>query len=172
MIKKAVAIILLTFFLFLFSVTFVFARRGCCSHHGGVSCSAGPQPNGRVVCNDGSRNSSCYYSEMIMCAGNSNSSENSRKSLPVRKQKNYPTNTPAPIPTNTPASTPTKKPTVIKTPSVVITSINTLIPTVKPKVKGAETSNSSSSKENLISLGVLSGLAFLGYKGMKKILGK
>lgn len=45
----------------------VYAAGGCCSGHKGVSCGAGAQPNGRVICNDGSMTSSCLYSGMKMC---------------------------------------------------------------------------------------------------------
>lgn len=43
------------------------AKAGCCSGHEGVDCSAGPQANGHVICNDGWSGSSCLYSEMVMC---------------------------------------------------------------------------------------------------------
>ena len=47
----------------------ILARSGCCSHHGGVCCECGAQSNGKVICNDGWRGSSCYYSEMVKCVG-------------------------------------------------------------------------------------------------------
>lgn len=43
----------------------VLARRGCCSHHGGV---AGCGANGRQICNDGTYSPSCtceYYNPVV-----------------------------------------------------------------------------------------------------------
>lgn len=37
------------------------ASSGACSGHGGVNCAAGPQPNGRVICNDGWKGSKVMY---------------------------------------------------------------------------------------------------------------
>jgi len=65
--------LLLLFSILLFSLSYFIstanARSGCCSYHGGVCCSCGPQANGKVICNDGWLGSSCYYSEMVMCQG-------------------------------------------------------------------------------------------------------
>lgn len=47
----------------------VFATSGACSGHGGVSCGAGIDSDGSVICNDGWRNSSVSYSSMVMCQG-------------------------------------------------------------------------------------------------------
>lgn len=50
--KKCLIIVLM--FILMFDV--VYAKRGCCSHHGGVSgCSSG----GRTICKDGSYSPSC-----------------------------------------------------------------------------------------------------------------
>ena len=49
--KKVVLLICLT----IFPVN-VFARRGCCSHHGEV---AGCGSNGRQICNDGTYSPTC-----------------------------------------------------------------------------------------------------------------
>lgn len=50
--KKCLVIVLM--FILMFDV--VYAKRGCCSHHGGVSgCSSG----GRIICKDGSHSPSC-----------------------------------------------------------------------------------------------------------------
>lgn len=43
------------------------ATSGACSYHGGVSCSAGADWDGSVICNDGWRDSSVSYSSMAMC---------------------------------------------------------------------------------------------------------
>ena len=48
--------VLLIFGIFVLFTTPVYARRGCCSHHGGV---AGCNANGRQVCNDGTLSPSC-----------------------------------------------------------------------------------------------------------------
>ena len=37
------------------------AKQGACSHHGVVNCSAGPDRDGSVICNDGWRGSSVDY---------------------------------------------------------------------------------------------------------------
>lgn len=42
--------------------TFVSARRGCCSHHGGV---AGCNANGRQICNDGTLSPTCTCTPTI-----------------------------------------------------------------------------------------------------------
>ncbi len=44
-----------------------FATSGACSDHGGVDCSAGPQANGDVICNDGWTGSSVSYESMVEC---------------------------------------------------------------------------------------------------------
>jgi hypothetical protein len=46
----------------------VFAVSGACSYHGGVSCSAGADWDGSVICNDGWKDSSIKYGDMIMCS--------------------------------------------------------------------------------------------------------
>ena len=45
----------------------VLATSGACSGHSGVSCSAGADYDGSVICNDGWRDSSVAYSSMIEC---------------------------------------------------------------------------------------------------------
>ena len=45
----------------------VLATSGACSSHGGVSCSAGSDWDGSVICNDGWRDSDVSYSSMVMC---------------------------------------------------------------------------------------------------------
>lgn len=44
------------------------ATSGACSSHGGVSCSAGSDSDGSVICKDGWRDSSVLYSDMAMCS--------------------------------------------------------------------------------------------------------
>lgn len=43
------------------------AASGACSNHGGVDCTAGPDSDGSVICNDGWLNSSVSYASMVMC---------------------------------------------------------------------------------------------------------
>ena len=61
----------LKIFLFLFFILFLISLAssgsGCCSGHGGVDCSAGPQLNGKVICTDKWENSSCYYGSVEIC---------------------------------------------------------------------------------------------------------
>jgi hypothetical protein len=45
----------------------VLATSGACSYHSGVNCSAGPDYNGKVQCNDGWINSSVYFSDTDEC---------------------------------------------------------------------------------------------------------
>ena len=44
-----------------------FATSGACSYHGGVNCSSGPGPSGKVVCNDGWEDSSVWYGDASAC---------------------------------------------------------------------------------------------------------
>lgn len=66
--KKSIVIIIISCFSFCLIPTDVFAQRGCCSHHGGVSgsCSGGKQ-----VCNDGSTSPSCTCNSQSSVNGNS-----------------------------------------------------------------------------------------------------
>ena len=57
----------------------VYAQRGCCSHHGGVSSSCS---NGRQVCNDGSISPSCTCSGGANTSGNNYSNNNYVYTLP------------------------------------------------------------------------------------------
>lgn len=129
------------FFLVLFFVIVqpAFATSGCCSGHSGVSCGAGPQSNGNVICNDGWTGSSCSYSSMVMCGGSTSSS------APVQQVVSTPTNTPVPMrvyPTSTPIPTkkllptwtpkPTRTPTPTRVPTRVITPTNSPTPTFTP----------------------------------------
>lgn len=54
-------------FVLLFSPVFALATSGVCSYHGGISCSAGSDYDGSVICADGWRDSSASYSDQIMC---------------------------------------------------------------------------------------------------------
>lgn len=114
------AIFLIAFFLF---PSKVFARSGCCSHHGGV-CGCG--------CCDGSPLSSIcapYYPE---CGGGY------VLPTPTNKPIFIPTSTPKPIfiPTSTPTPKPTVTPTPTKTPTLTPTPTPTktitLTPTLTP----------------------------------------
>ena len=48
--------LIIVIFIFLLFPNFVFAGRGCCSHHGGV---AGCHSSGKQLCNDGTLSPSC-----------------------------------------------------------------------------------------------------------------
>ncbi len=90
LIKSASAIV----FVFVLFPGFVsYAASGACSGHGGVSCSAGPDGDGSVICNDGWRNSSVSYVSMKMCVGY----QPSQQIVPIPE--------PAPIPVVVPVST-------------------------------------------------------------------
>ena len=128
----------------------VFAKSGCCSSHGGVCCNCGAQSNGKVICNDGWRGSSCLYSGMVKCGGSS--FNNSRYSLPTPKPTQIPTfpptATPKPFPTATPRPLPTNTP--------------------KPQVLGKADNNDSSDGFWLKAGGILL-IGYLFGKGVKKI---
>ena len=66
--KKVVGCFLLIIFLIPINVS---ARRGCCSHHGGVS---GACQNGYQVCNDGTTSPSCTCSGGLSSSSSSSSS--------------------------------------------------------------------------------------------------
>lgn len=123
--RRLVIYTLLLFFFLTFSYN-VLAKSGCCSGHNGVNCSAGGQGNGHVICNDGWTNSSCLYSEMVMCGGSSGSTTNSQPVYIPPTEIVYPTNTPRSLPTWTP------KPSRTPAPEPTETSIPILIPTNKP----------------------------------------
>ena len=58
------------------------ATSGCCSHHGGVNCSAGADSDGSVICNDGWKDSSCSYGSMgceLSSRSRNNTSSNNNK---------------------------------------------------------------------------------------------
>lgn len=168
---KIAAIIFLSIFLLFFPI-FTWAKSGCCSGHNGVNCAAGPQGNGNVICNDGWTGSSCLYSEMIMCGGSSTNQApvyvtptntpyvplpTSTPYIPPPINTPFPTNTPRPEPTNTP--TPTNIPTLIP-PSPT--------PTSKSQVLGETTTSQLTPLNKTISIGILSGLGYGGYRLVKK----
>jgi len=123
---------------FLFSEV-VDAKSGCCSHHGGVDCSAGAQANGHVICYDGWRGSSCLYSEMIKCGGSSSSTTQYQPSAPIIAPE---------IPVVTPAPSPSPKLAPMPSPK--------RFPSPSPEVLGEEEKSKSTRGE-------LGGAALLGY---------
>lgn len=121
------------------SINILYAASGACSGHGGVSCGAGPDSDGSVICVDGWENSSVSYSSMVKCAG-------------------YNVSEPAPavVPTIVPV---TAQPTVKKEIPVVATpSKPTPIPGAKPLVTGP-VATSSPKKINQAQKGTTSPLA-------------
>ena len=165
---------ILTVFL---SVGVVDAKSGCCSGHDGVSCGAGPQGNGRVICNDGWTGSSCLYSEMVMCGGSSTTTSTYSPApvvntpAPTPIPTIIPTPKPTPPPTHTPTPTPTPTPSTSPSPELTTT------PTPSPDSEESEVLGESDTMETTTSeaVGGLSALGFtgwLGYKGLKKVLSK
>ncbi|MBY0538418.1 hypothetical protein K2P47_03395 [Patescibacteria group bacterium] len=61
--------LLFVLLIFFSAITVVSAQdgSGACSWHKGVNCSAGWQPDGTVICNDGSRESVVEYQYVVMC---------------------------------------------------------------------------------------------------------
>lgn len=110
---------------------FAFGASGACSGHGGVSCAAGPDTDGSVICVDGWRGSKVTYSSMVKCAG---------YSVPERKVETI-TVPPPVVPAPKPKVAPVKnieKPVVEK----VVPKVEKVIkvePAKKVEVKAAET---------------------------------
>ncbi len=122
--KKFLAAIVFTFIFFVFPTT-IFARSGCCSHHGGV-CGCG-------CCDGTSLSTTCapYYpscSQPVYTAP-------ARTTAPVVTYKPVYTAIPTVKPTIHPTNTPTSTATPI---------IPTLNPTASPEAKGAATEVSPS----------------------------
>lgn len=101
----------------------VFATSGACSGHGGVSCSAGRDSDGSVICNDGWRGSSVSYSSMVMCQGYS-------ATPTVKPVVTEPTPVP-PKPLTVPPPTP--KPVVVGSPKPITPTTTNKV--VAPKVE-------------------------------------
>jgi hypothetical protein len=113
--------------------TALYATSGACSGHGGVSCSAGADSDGSVICNDGWENSSVSYSSMKMCEGYA-APKPVPVSIPVKtsppKTLVSPVTTPKkPIELSQPVATPEPKETTV-VPAVIITPDS--LPTVSP----------------------------------------
>ena len=63
MLKKLIPFLLL-FSLLIPSTSFAATGTGACSGHDGVNCTAGPDTDGSVICNDGWTGSSVYYRDI------------------------------------------------------------------------------------------------------------
>jgi len=147
---KLLPLITIIVSLFVFSLIFpeyLIAKSGCCSSHGGVSCAAGPQVNGNVICNDGWKGSSCSYAGMVMCGG---------PSAPTTTTVFTPVPTPKPTPVYTIA--PTLKPTETPTQSPEIQGVSTETspsPTIQPTQEPTPTPKPLTAGETTMALGVL-----------------
>jgi len=160
-------IFLIVFFLFPISV---FAKSGCCSSHDGVCCECGAQSNGKVICNDGWRGSSCYYSEMVNCGSYTAPKEVLPTNTPTPKPIFIPTSTPTPKPTSTPTPTKTPTPTMTPTETPTTTPNNVASLTPTPEVKGAsDETKPVTALSVIIFLGVLGGIGYGLYRLVKKI---
>lgn len=168
---------------FLFS-TPILAKSGCCSSHDGVCCGCGAQANGRVICNDGWTESSCYYSEMVKCGGSSGGSGDNTDPPIATPAPIYvpPTSTPVSRPTTTPTPIPTSKPTPINTPIPTETPVPTLTPTpvsvvstpLTPEVKGVSDRKTepASTADTIGTLGTLGALGWSGHKLFKRLFSR
>lgn len=131
---------LMTVFLYLKPI---YAKSGCCSHHGGVNCAAGPQSNGKVICNDGWTESSCYYSEMVKCGGYTAPEPEPQIEAPAPTIVVPPEPKPSPSPSPRPSFSPSPTPSVLpKSTSPTKPQLENK-PTSKPEVKGYETKTKS-----------------------------
>lgn len=145
------------------------AKSGCCSSHGGVSCSAGPQGNGNVICNDGWTGSSCAYSEMVMCGGSTTTTTASTPTPTPKPATPKPTPKPSPIQTPTPTPSPSPSPE-LPSPSP---SVAPVVPSPSAEIQGATDSKSTTSAgEAIAGLGTLGAAGWGGVKLLKKIVAK
>jgi len=69
--KRIFLYFLLMLFIFVISSEQIYAKRGCCSHHGGVAYCG---KSGKYICNDGTTSPTCT------CSGGVSSSSSSKKS--------------------------------------------------------------------------------------------
>lgn len=163
-------LVTITSILVLLLLTFpinIFAKSGCCSSHGGVSCAAGPQSNGNVICNDGWRGSSCSYSGMVMCGGSSYS-------------VSEPVYTISPVATVKPTIKPTIRPVVIIAPTLSpspevqgVTTEITPIPSSVPTLSSSPTATPAPTAGGTIgALVFLAAIIGLPIWGIKKIIKK
>jgi hypothetical protein len=132
---KRIIIFSLVLIIFLFnSFSFVEARRGCCSYHGGV-CGCG--------CCDGTPlSSTClpYYPQCL------NNNEQTQDEIYIPKYQIQPTNTPIILPTNTPIPTLTPSPTPTLTPTLTPTPTLTITPKPKKSTKKQNKKNTKNKK--------------------------
>jgi len=154
------------------------AKRGCCSSHGGVDCGAGAQSNGKVICYDGWRSSSCLYSEMVKCGGSSSSTTEYKPTAPVAPvvpvviPEPSPTpviiqTIPSPIPAKpSPKPSPTSSPTPSPSPIPSPISSPTLLPTPSPEVLGEKTESSSGGV--MPELTLLGGFGYIMWRAFKQ----
>jgi len=164
----------------------IYAKSGCCSHHGGVNCAAGPQSNGKVICNDSWRGSSCYYSEMVKCGGYTAPEPEQQIEAPppavvappepspsptvIKPSPSFITKpSPSPKPKLSPSLSPSQSPSPSPKPTPKPPPSNESNPS--PEVKGEKT-ESASTAEAVGSLGIMGALGWGGYKLLKKFITK
>jgi len=168
-VKHLILTVILAVFL---SFEIVEAKSGCCSHHGGVDCGAGAQSNGKVICYDGWRGSSCLYSEMVKCGGSSSSTTEYQPSVqtaPIAPVVAPPPPSPSPVviyvyPSPIPSSEPSPEPS--PTPSPIPPSpspAQSPASTPSPQVLGEET-DSESSGGGLVTAGLFGYVAWRAIK--------
>jgi len=128
-VKHKAVFVFILFFLILLFPSFIYAQRGCCSGHDGVCCECGAQANGKVICNDGWRGSSCLYANIEECRNYEvvqPVSTTVQQDQPTQSPTIVPTLIPTVVPTNIPVSPtiePTQIPTEIPTPTIKPTDI-------------------------------------------------
>lgn len=118
---------ILLFSLFALLPVITFATSGACSGHGGVSCGAGSDSDGSVICNDGWRNSSVSYSSMVMCGAPSKARN---IVAPIKSE---------PKPIVQPVAKPTVKPVVQETPIPKVDQLQVVKPEVPKPVQNVTT---------------------------------
>lgn len=160
---------------FLLFPQIVTAKSGCCSSHDGVNCSAGPQANGNVICNDGSTGSSCAYSEMVMCGGSLGSNETVDQEPKHQQARPIMYIPPTAFPTQTPTRVPTEVPTPTHMPTATIASIQTP-EEIRDKDEVVDSPSEPTPPptvgETATGLGIMGGMGYGAYWGGKKLLGR
>lgn len=165
----------------------IYAKSGCCSHHGGVNCAAGPQSNGKVICNDGWKQSSCYYSEMVKCGGYTVPEPEPQIEAPPPAVVAPPKPTPSPIiiksspsPVIKPSVSPKISPSPSPSPSLLPSPSPEISPSIETKtetsseIKGEKTQKTkpASTAEAIGGLGTMGALGWGGYKLLKRFIKK
>jgi len=174
-------LIFLVIFLF-FQVDTVFARSGCCSHHGGVCgcrCCDGSALSAKCApyypsCNSVPVVQQVYPTSTPKPIYPTKTPTKTPTKIPTRSPtKSQPTDTPTPYPTRKPSNTPTPTVTIKQTPTPTntLTPTSTIVPTdiiYDQQVLGEEDKNDTGGNGSAVGGLALAGGGYMGYKLLKK----